>query len=556
MLTLSVRNRSKSKRAPTPKIDEQLERIGLMRHVVPRDGNSLFRCISQCVFLTQSCHMVVRQHLLEFSRLQAIEFGKMTQLPAAMYAKKITDTKLDGELLDMRVAAKVYRINITFYVDAHPFIPLVVDIPDAVKTLNICLNYEGTYDLVLVKESVENISFCQAVVYEMLYKNVFMLAGVDFAVKEMLFERNLPSSRSNDRLSLEKRATCTDMKELLEIGITPFPFKVAKALTPKLYRNTEYDIWLNSKKEKFYGRWNNWEFKEGSKCLVSIDDHEYDCYIQRIREKNEPVEVYVKDLARKIDVEFDQLRLMPVEQDVRDLTADGGSPPVQVGQVSSSTPDEPGKATGHSDEKQELSHRVDVSAEYHRRDTPRPRRQQTTPEMCTMPTQLSGHAVHPPPNYYVRHYPPPPLPQMPALPLTTLNSSCGNMVQHPWYMPTPPPALPPFKERFVLVEQPPLAGNINRHIVSPPNFQFVNFVEGLPPPPPPPHFQQLSPSWYCVTEHQTAGTTCKCEQCDNSNESVTASTMDFNRAYHHQPWPQEYDASTSDHPASHLNSKD
>lgn len=251
MLTLSVRNRSKSKRTPTPKIDELLESIGLMRHVVPRDGNSLFRCISQCVFLTQSCYMIVRRHLLQFSTLQMKDFNQMTQLSVSKYEKKITDTKLDGELLDMRIAAKFYNISIAFYVDAHPFMPLIIETPNSVKTLNICLNYEGSYDLVLIKETVLNISLCQAIVYEMLYNNVFKLSGVDFAVKEMLFERNLPPSRSNDRISLEKRATCMDMKELLEFGITPFPFKVAKALTPKLYRNTEYDIWLNNKREKF-----------------------------------------------------------------------------------------------------------------------------------------------------------------------------------------------------------------------------------------------------------------------------------------------------------------
>ena len=29
---------------------------------------------------------------------------------------------------------------------------------------------------------------------------------------------------------------------------TPFPYKVAKALAPDIYRNVEYDTWLESKK--------------------------------------------------------------------------------------------------------------------------------------------------------------------------------------------------------------------------------------------------------------------------------------------------------------------
>ncbi|VVC28094.1 Hypothetical protein CINCED_3A011930 [Cinara cedri] len=333
MLTLSLRKRIKSKRIPTAKIDELLEEIGLIRHVVPRDGNSLFRCISQCVFFTQSCYLAVRQHLLQFSTLQTEEFSKMTEISVNSYEKKITDRKLDGELLDMHIAAKFYKINIVFYVDALPFVPLIITTPDAVKTLNVCLNYEGTYDLVLAKEVVVNISFCQTIMYKMLYHDVFKLSGVDFAVKKMLFDRSLQSTKSNDQESLEKRATCTDMKELLENGIIPFPFKVAKALTPNLYRNTEYDIWMNNKKDKFLGRCNNWEFKEGSQCMVLIGSQWCHCYIQRIRGKNEPVEVYVRDLAKKIDVDFKQLRLTMVEYDARETI----NSHVQVDQVSSST---------------------------------------------------------------------------------------------------------------------------------------------------------------------------------------------------------------------------
>ena len=31
--------------------------------------------------------------------------------------------------------------------------------------------------------------------------------------------------------------------QLLSKGITPFPYRVAKALDPNIYRNVDYDIW-------------------------------------------------------------------------------------------------------------------------------------------------------------------------------------------------------------------------------------------------------------------------------------------------------------------------
>ncbi|XP_025406778.1 putative bifunctional UDP-N-acetylglucosamine transferase and deubiquitinase ALG13 [Sipha flava] len=456
--------------------------------------------------------MTVRQHLLQFSILQTKEFNHLTQLSVSKYERKITDTKLDGELLDMHIAAKLYKINIALYVDdAQPFVPLIIETPNSTKTLNICLNYEKTYDLVLIKESVVNISFCQAIVYEMLYNNVFELSGVDFAVKEMLFERNLPSSRSNDRVTLEKRATLTDMKELLELGITPFPFKVAKALTPKLYRNTEYDIWLNNKKEKFYGRWNNWEFKEGSKCMVLIGNQEYHCYIQRILGKNEPVEVYVKDLAQKMYVDYDKLKLIPVEQDIIET-------PLNFDQISSTIDD------GNS-------YICQVA------DTCEPPVLFSNTGFIQSPAP-AVHGVLPGPIFsnpcYVQPYQ-----QQPGLPMTSLNLPNSGNVIPPWYMSTPPPILQndfrPHKEKIVLLEPP---SNLNKNCIIAPNLLTPpNFID-LPSNATGPHVQPMFSSWY--NGHQP-NTSCGSEQCNNGKES--GATMDYNFVY--QPWyGPEFDVTT------------
>lgn len=431
MLTLSARNRTNAKIQAT-KIDNMLENIGLMRHVVPKDGNSLFRCISQCVFYTQSSHMIVRKHLLQFANFQTYEFSQMTHLSVRQYEKKIASS--DGEFLDLRIAAKVYTINVAFYTDVHPFIPHIIKTPNAVRTLNICLNYEGTYDLVLIKESVVNMSFCQAIIYGILYNGVYKLSNVDYAVNEMLFDRNLKTLKINDKTSLDMRATCTDMKELLKIGITPFPFKVAKSLTYKLYRNTEYDIWLNKKKEKFYGNWNNWQFKQGSKCIVMIDNQEFQCYIQHISGKSAPVEVYVKELGQKMQVDYSQLKLLPVmKQDLENMT---GSL-TQVNQVSSTDVDGntficpftkqygtpvPYKNTG-------FIHRLPVN--------------DILPRQVFPPCYVSQYQQHPSPL------------------MTSIDTSNGRNSMYPWYIPNDSH---PFKEHTVLLEPP---FNKKEHIVSP-----------------------------------------------------------------------------------------
>lgn len=441
MLTLCARNNIKNNRraAVPPKIDMLLESIGLMRHVVPQDNNSFFRCVSQCMFLTQSFHPVVRQHLLQYSKLKSEEFSHISQTSVHEYAKIITDKQLDGDLLDMHIASKVYNINIAFYLDAHPFIPIIIETPNPIKKLSICLNFEGTYDLVLIKESVANLSFNQAIVYEMIYNNVFKLSGVHFAMKEMLYDRKLiPCVQTNNPVSLEKRAVCTDMKELIQSGITPFPFKVAKALSPKLYRNTEYDIWLNIKREKFHGKWNNREFKEGTNCLVAIDNKDYHCYIQRINGKNDLVEVYVKNLTRKIFVEFDKLKLIPVEEDI---DTDGS---LQVNQVSST---------------------ADNGNGFIFQDT----EQHGNPIQFNNPGFIHGALPGQvfPPSCYVQQYQ-----QQPVFSMDSPNiPNNSNMV--PWYMSTPPPQVLP---------------------IPPPNWilgQNTPKVIG-------PHGQPIS--WYCVNQ--------------------------------------------------------
>lgn len=40
------------------------------------------------------------------------------------------------------------------------------------------------------------------------------------------------------------------VRQLLDEGITPFPYKVAKSLDPSIYRNVEYDTWSEYRKEQ------------------------------------------------------------------------------------------------------------------------------------------------------------------------------------------------------------------------------------------------------------------------------------------------------------------
>lgn len=51
----------------------------------------------------------------------------------------------------------------------------------------------------------------------------------------------------------EKKISC--VRQLLKEGITPFPYKVAKALDPNIYRNIEFDSWSDIRRELKYKSW-------------------------------------------------------------------------------------------------------------------------------------------------------------------------------------------------------------------------------------------------------------------------------------------------------------
>jgi len=49
-------------------------------------------------------------------------------------------------------------------------------------------------------------------------------------------------------LVLKENSRPNSVVNVLVKGGTPFPYKVAKALDPRMYRNVEFDLWSDEKK--------------------------------------------------------------------------------------------------------------------------------------------------------------------------------------------------------------------------------------------------------------------------------------------------------------------
>lgn len=96
----------------------------------------------------------------------------------------------------------------------------------------------------------------------MVYENIFHIPNVNNIVQAMLYDKTLTNpylidefatkdlnadDANNNEISIKKEDLELDHQYNLT-NWAPFPFKVAKALDPAIYRNIEYDTWTEMRK--------------------------------------------------------------------------------------------------------------------------------------------------------------------------------------------------------------------------------------------------------------------------------------------------------------------
>ncbi|EDL14722.1 mCG140193, partial [Mus musculus] len=142
----------------------------------------------------------------------------------------------------------------------------------------LCYSNNGHYDSVYSKEFQSTAGICQAILYELLYKDVFVVDEETLKTAVDLFRSGSRRNKhhaltasvegSSDQKSstedrTEEAAACSSAAstpegnkqgtERQKVPESPskmlFPYKVLKALDPEIYRNVEFDAWLDSRKE-------------------------------------------------------------------------------------------------------------------------------------------------------------------------------------------------------------------------------------------------------------------------------------------------------------------
>ncbi|XP_072482680.1 UDP-N-acetylglucosamine transferase subunit ALG13-like isoform X3 [Notamacropus eugenii] len=326
------------KKPPAPKpqpevrMDDYLSSLGLHRKLMPKDASCLFRAISEQLFCSQVHHLEVRRACVAFMRENQHSFESYVEGSFEKYLERLGDPKESAGQLELRALSLIYNRDFILYrYPGKP--PTYVTDNGYEEKIMLCCSSNGHYDSVYTKQFQADAAVCQAVLYEILYKDVFVVDGEEIRAALEVFRgtprknRNSVSPGSDDRVDDWGPSTssghdrCRHGPEEGKFSDYQskmlFPYKVMKALDPEIYRNVEFDVWLESRKELqksdymvFAGR----QYFLGDKCQVRLEPsgRYYSAHIQEVSNDTSSVTVFIEELAEKHVVPLANLK--PVTQ--------------------------------------------------------------------------------------------------------------------------------------------------------------------------------------------------------------------------------------------------
>ncbi|CAH1971209.1 unnamed protein product [Acanthoscelides obtectus] len=189
------------------------------------------------------------------------------------------------------------------------------------KAILLCFMDKDHYDVVYKKDHIAVAGFCQSMVYKLLYEDVFKIPNVDDIVHNMLYEKNSittqaemqllkPKIRNEDEAGPSSKPDSLWDDTENPLNVAPFPFKVAKALDPNIYRNIEYDTWGEVRRELRLSDWYYGDDKLilGTRCIYNDPfGTKHDCYIQELLKDQNKCIIYLTKEVEKKTVNYSDL---------------------------------------------------------------------------------------------------------------------------------------------------------------------------------------------------------------------------------------------------------
>uniref|UniRef100_A0A8C2BRP6 ALG13 UDP-N-acetylglucosaminyltransferase subunit n=1 Tax=Cyprinus carpio TaxID=7962 RepID=A0A8C2BRP6_CYPCA len=300
-------------------MDEYLASIGLYRKMMARDASCLFRAVSEQVQFKE-------KYRLPQNNIKLFIFFCTSEL--YLYIQFYLKCGILGPCSHVSGLWR-RRCFVIYRYPGKP--PTEIAEEDNLPKILLCCSNNGHYDIVYPKNYPVDAAICQALLYELLYTRVL---GVEEEELQVVMEgfkgggrryRNSQSMCSEDAgydtpedhpqreewelsghscLEDKTKPGAEDQKATEGSGRLSLPYKVLKALEPELYRNVEFDVWQDGRKELqktdymvFAGR----QYFLGDKCQVRLDPKGkyYNAFIQEVGTQTTAVTVFIEELGEK-----------------------------------------------------------------------------------------------------------------------------------------------------------------------------------------------------------------------------------------------------------------
>ncbi|XP_075565954.1 OTU domain-containing protein 4 isoform X2 [Pelecanus crispus] len=316
-------------------MDCYLRSQGLYRKRVAKDGSCLFRAVAEQVLHSQSRHIDVRMACVDYLRKNREKFEAFIEGPFEEYLKCLENPQEWVGQVEISALSLMYKKDFIIYREPNASPSHVTENGFSDKVL-LCFSNGNHYDIVYPIEYSETAALCQSLLYELLYEKVF-----DTDVKKIIAELSavgvteesngsseVSASDSEDDNYRSKATTVSDMNGLKSLSgnkhlksngnptLLDLPKKVLKSLNPSVYRNVEYDVWLQSKwdqQKQDFSIAAGMQYSVGDKCKVRLDHNGkfYNAHIQEVYSENGPVVVFVEELGAKHAVSLKSLKPLP-----------------------------------------------------------------------------------------------------------------------------------------------------------------------------------------------------------------------------------------------------
>ncbi|XP_026776092.3 OTU domain-containing protein 4 isoform X1 [Pangasianodon hypophthalmus] len=318
-------------------MDEQLRAKGLYRKKIAKDGSCLFRAVAEQVLHCQSLHTRVRAECVKYLRQKRDLYESFIEGDFEEYLHTLQDPQSWVGQVEISALAVLYKHDFIIYQQpGEP--PVNITENGYPNKVLLCFLNGNHYDCVYPISSVRNAALCQSILYELLYERVY---GVD---RSVLTPSLRVSKANNEAIETEERESSGDSDldegedfwsseatgktagvnnrtaykgrgrgQARGLGRGCLLRKVQESLSPTLFRNVEYEVWLRSKRvqqRRDFCMAAGMHYKAGDKCQVRLNntDRFYSAYIQDVSPDDGPVTVFIEELGEKYSVSLWNLR--------------------------------------------------------------------------------------------------------------------------------------------------------------------------------------------------------------------------------------------------------